>query len=34
VLHLMEPAGSGSPLVWLQPGVAPTAVRVFSQPCG
>jgi hypothetical protein len=34
VLHLMEPAGSGSPLVWLQPGVAPAAVRVFSQPCG
>jgi hypothetical protein len=34
VLHLMEPSGSGSPLVWLQPGVAPVAVRVFSQACG
>lgn len=34
VLHLMEPAGSGDPLVWVQPGVAPVAVRVFSQSCG
>ncbi|MGH8961786.1 MAG: DUF4012 domain-containing protein [Jatrophihabitantaceae bacterium] len=34
VLHLQEPAGSGSPQLWLQPTVSPPALHVYSQPCG
>lgn len=33
ILHLQEPAGSGSPDLWVQPGVSPTVVKTFSQPC-
>jgi hypothetical protein len=33
VLHLREPPGTGSPKIWLQPGVSPTSVRAFTQPC-
>jgi hypothetical protein len=33
VLHLKEPAGSGSPDIWRQPGVTPLAVEAFSQSC-
>ena len=34
VLHLREPAASGLPVIWRQPGVAPLAVSSFNQPCG
>jgi hypothetical protein len=34
VLHLAEPAGTGTPQIWQQPGVTPLAVRAYSQPCG
>jgi hypothetical protein len=34
VLHLREPAGTGDPIIWRQPGVTPMAVTAFSQPCG
>ena len=34
VLHLTEPAGSGDPLIWRQPGVTPLAVSAYSQKCG
>jgi len=33
VLHLLEPAGSGQPRVWQQPGVTPMDTRVFNGPC-
>jgi hypothetical protein len=33
ILHLLEPAGHGSPRLWQQPGVTPMAVRYFDQPC-
>lgn len=33
VLHLQEPAGAGSPVIWRQPGVNPMAVTADSQPC-
>lgn len=32
-LHLQEPPGSGSPIIWHQPGVTPMAVTAYSQPC-
>lgn len=34
VLHLSEPAGTGKPRIWQQPGVIPMAVRHDSQSCG
>jgi hypothetical protein len=34
VLHLQEPAGSGAPNLWVQPGVASTPVHAITQPCG
>jgi hypothetical protein len=34
VLHLREPAASGTPVIWRQPGVTPLAVSSFNQPCG
>lgn len=33
VLHLREPAGRGSPLIWRQPGVTTLDVRSFDQRC-
>jgi hypothetical protein len=33
-LHLQEPAGSGTPEIWRQPGVTPMTVTAYSQPCG
>lgn len=33
VLHLSEPAGSGAPVIWQQPGVTPLEVHAYSQPC-
>lgn len=33
-LHLQEPPGSGSPMIWRQPGVTPMSVTAYSQPCG
>lgn len=33
VLHLLEPPGSGEPLIWRQPGVTPLAVKAYSQRC-
>jgi hypothetical protein len=33
VLHLKEPAGTGSPVIWRQPGVTPMTVEAFSQNC-
>jgi hypothetical protein len=32
-LHLQEPAGTGQPQIWRQPGVTDLAVHAFSQPC-
>jgi hypothetical protein len=32
-LHLQEPAGTGSPLIWRQPGVTPLDVQVYNQNC-
>jgi hypothetical protein len=32
-LHLVEPAGSGAPLLWLQPGVTEPVVTFASQTC-
>ena len=32
-LHLREPAGSGSPLIWKQPGVTPLKIVYFDQKC-
>lgn len=32
-LHLTEPAGSGDPVIWHQPGVTPLQVNAYSQPC-
>lgn len=32
-LHLDEPAGSGTPRIWHQPGVTPIAVTAFDQHC-
>lgn len=32
-LHLIEPAGTGSPQLWSQPGVTPLQIRSFSQRC-
>ncbi len=34
VLHLNEPAGSGRPRIWQQPGVTPLAVQELDQSCG
>jgi hypothetical protein len=33
VLHLQEPAGTGSPQIWKQPGVTPLQVKVYDQNC-
>jgi hypothetical protein len=33
VLHLREPAGTGVPRVWEQPGVTPIVSHVFNEPC-
>ena len=33
-LHLQEPAGSGNPVIWRQPGVTPMSVTAYSQSCG
>ena len=33
-LHLVEPAGTGAPIIWQQPGVTAMATQVYSQPCG
>lgn len=33
VLHLAEPAGRGSPVIWRQPGVVPLQVSSFDQKC-
>jgi hypothetical protein len=33
VLHLVEPAGTGPPRIWQQPGVTPMVTRVFNEPC-
>jgi hypothetical protein len=33
VLHLREPAGTGTPRVWLQPGVNPMVTHLFNEPC-
>jgi hypothetical protein len=33
VLHLIEPAGTGQPEIWHQPGVTPMDTRVFNGPC-
>lgn len=32
-LHLSEPAGSGAPDIWRQPGVTPLAVQYYDQHC-
>jgi hypothetical protein len=32
-LHLSEPAGSGPPEIWRQPGVTPLQVQVYDQHC-
>lgn len=32
-LHLQEPAGQGSPVVWRQPGVNPLQLKVYNQSC-
>jgi hypothetical protein len=32
-LHLQEPAGSGAPKIWRQPGVTPLALTFFDQKC-
>lgn len=34
VLHLAEPAGTGEPMIWRQPGVTPITVTAKSQRCG
>jgi hypothetical protein len=34
VLHLREPAGTGEPQIWHQPGVTPLGVAFQSQSCG
>jgi hypothetical protein len=34
VLHLREPAGTGQPRIWYQPGVTPLGVTFQSQSCG
>jgi hypothetical protein len=33
VLHLTEPEGHGSPIIWRQPGVQPLVVNAYSQAC-
>jgi hypothetical protein len=33
-LHLREPAGTGAPQIWRQPGVTPLTVQVYDQQCG
>lgn len=33
VIHLREPTGSGSPIIWRQPGVSPLQVETSSQSC-
>jgi hypothetical protein len=33
VLHLLEPATTGSPIIWRQPGVTPLNVTFYAQPC-
>lgn len=32
-LHLREPAGSGTPQIWRQPGVAPIEIQSYDQNC-
>jgi hypothetical protein len=32
-MHLQEPAGTGTPLIWQQPGVTPMLVHAFTQKC-
>ena len=32
-LHLQEPAGSGTPQIWKQPGVTPLKLTYFNQNC-
>jgi hypothetical protein len=32
-LHLQEPAGTGSPQIWTQPGVTPLKLTYFTQKC-
>jgi len=32
-MHLQEPAGTGTPMIWQQPGVTPLVVHAFSQRC-
>ena len=32
-LHLIEPAGKGTPQIWQQPGVNPLKLVVSNQPC-
>jgi hypothetical protein len=34
VLHLLEPATTGSATIWRQPGVTPLGVTYYAQPCG
>jgi hypothetical protein len=34
VLHLTEPATTGAPTLWNQPGVVPLAQAYYAQPCG
>lgn len=33
VIHLREPAGSGDPIIWRQPGVTPLSVTSANQTC-
>jgi hypothetical protein len=33
-LHLQEPAGTGAPRIWRQPGVTPIIVQKYDQACG
>ncbi|MEO6885996.1 MAG: DUF4012 domain-containing protein [Jatrophihabitantaceae bacterium] len=33
-LHLREPAGTGAPIIWRQPGVTPLSVASANQACG
>jgi hypothetical protein len=32
-LHLIEPKGVGTPLLWKQPGVTPLVTEYYNQPC-
>lgn len=33
VLHLVEPAADGDPVIWQQPGVTPLQLKYFNQHC-